>query len=801
MVRVVDEQSCREKGKFSGSMNHSEISKNSFLITFNGLVQGVGFRPFVYQVANQMGICGQVNNDSEGVKIWFNAKPETAQLFYEKILSNVPKLSKITNSDLQVIDYQYFEKFEIIQREGAEKVSLLLTPDFAMCEDCHAELNDPKNRRFRYPFITCSQCGPRFSVITKLPYDRHRTSMNEFVMCEACETEYNDPSDRRFYAQTNSCGVCGPKLAWVKSRNAGIPSREADENTSESELKKLKNQQWILSQIKEAFENGKILAIKGIGGYLLMCDATNEKAVNTLRVRKNRPTKPFAVLYPNLKILQEDTFLSEKEANELQSEVAPIVLLKQRKKEFSRIAKSVNPNLTYLGVMLPYSPLLEIIANDFNKPLVATSGNISGNPIVFEDEKALTDLAQIADFIVSNNRKIIVPQDDSVIRFTKKYGQKIVIRRSRGALLNIDTGKKSERDFISFGASLKSTFALQTTDNLYISQYLGDLESYETQENFKRNLNHFFETFHFSLQNVPLFCDAHDGYFSTQLAKDFAEKYKSPLQKIQHHEAHFAAVLAENKIFKNKENVLGVIWDGTGYGTDGNMWGGEFFYNQQRFHFEYFDAILGDKMPREPRISALCLTYDLVGFEAITKAKFTEQEWKIYQKILSKNTLKTSSVGRLFDAVACLLGLSETQTFEGEAAMQLEALAENYFQENGYDFSETYLPETFENVPTKLIIKGILMDIREQKSKAFIAAKFHYSLVKSVELIANKLKIKQLAFSGGVFQNAVLVDVMIHHLSENFELFFHKSLSPNDENISFGQIILGMNLDISDSKI
>lgn len=756
------------------------LTKNTYLISLNGLVQGIGFRPFVYQLASKFGIEGQINNGSEGVKIWFNESEETAQNFYQRILSDAPKLSKIVHSNLQVIDYQYFSNFKIIESDATDKISLFLTPDFATCNDCNKELRDSQNRRFRYPFITCSHCGPRYSIINKLPYDRRLTTMQKFEMCEVCQAEYQNPTNRRFYAQTNACPTCGPQLKWHKIAD-GIVLKNTE----------LNDYRWILSRIKWALESGKILAIKGIGGYLLICDATNEASVKTLRKRKHRPTKPFAVMYPNLELAQKDVFVSEKEAGALKSVVAPIVLLKQRKKTPSSIANSINPNLSFLGVMLPYSPLFEIITHDFVKPIVATSGNISGNPIIYEDEKALADLSQIADFIVTNNREIVVPQDDSVIRFTEKYGQKIVIRRGRGELLNLSKSDVKEENLLSFGASLKSTFSLQTTDNLYVSHYLGDLESYETQENFQKNLNHFFETFNFSLDNVKLFCDSHKGYFSTQLAKVFAEKYKIPLQKIQHHEAHFAAVLAENGILKNRNSVLGVIWDGTGYGTDGNIWGGEFFLNHQRFHFEYFDAILGDKMPREPRISLFCLMHDLAEFKEIIKSKFTEQEWKIYQKILLNNTLKTSSVGRIFDGVASLLNLTEKQTFEGESALQVEELAGNYFQENGYDFPETYLPISFKNVPTKLIISGIVDDLQQQKSKEFIAAKFHFSLVKSVEIIAQKLNIKQIALSGGVFQNSVLVDLMIHHLSKKFELFFHKKLSPNDENISFGQLILG----------
>jgi hydrogenase maturation protein HypF len=755
----------------------------TFLITLNGLVQGVGFRPFVYQLANQFGIKGQVNNGSEGVKIWINTDEKIAQQFYHQLLLEAPILAKIHKSTFEITDYQSFENFGIIESTSSENVSLLLTPDFAMCVHCRLELQNPKNRRFRYPFITCTHCGPRYSIIEKLPYDRPQTTMKAFVMCKVCEAEYNNPNDRRFYAQTNACPTCGPQLGWYKVING-----KANNNSE------LNDYRWILSRIKWALESGKILAIKGIGGYLLLCDATNEVTVNTLRTRKYRPTKPFAVMYPSLEMLKEDTFVNDKEAEALQDVSAPIVLLKQRKSIIQRTTKSVNPNLNFLGVMLPYSPLLELIAHDFGKPLVATSGNCSGNPIVYEDEKALTDLAQITDFIVPNNRQIVLPQDDSVIRFTEKYEQKIILRRSRGEILGLNLDNLMPKiSNLSFGASLKSTFALQSSENLYVSQYLGDLESFETQENFENVLNHFTKIFNLSLANFNLICDAHEGYFSTQLAIALGEKLNNPVQKIQHHQAHFAAVLAENGLTKNSHSVLGVIWDGTGYGTDGNMWGGEFFIQNQRFHFEYFDAILGDKMPREPRISALCLTHDLENFEEFTKSKFSLQEWKIYQKILSNNTLKTSSVGRIFDGVASLLNLLEKQTFEGEAAMQLEELAGLYFQENGFDFEENYLPKSCVNVPTKQIFAGILNDINLQKSKEYIAAKFHFSLVQSVKIIANQCQINQIGFSGGVFQNAVLVDLLIHHLSQEFELFFHKNLSPNDENIAFGQAILAIN--------
>lgn len=757
-------------------VNNQAIS--TYKIIVKGLVQGVGFRPFVYQLATALGLKGQVNNGLEGVIILFNSDKKSAENFHQQILEQAPLLAKINESFLKTVDYQWFSGFSVAESSNSGKVSSLLTPDFGMCKYCLSELYDSANRRYRYPFITCTNCGPRYSIITKLPYDRPQTTMKDFVMCKDCETEYNDPSDRRFYAQTNSCSECGPTLGWYKMVN-----NEAQK------LSELQDERWILSRVKWALEAGKILAIKGIGGYLLMCDATNENALKILRERKNRPSKPFAVLFGTLEILQKECYVSSNEAELLQSAAAPIVLVKQNKKAVRMTVELVNPNLSYIGAMLPYTPLLSLIVNDFGKPLVATSGNISGSTIIYDDEKALSELVNIADYVLTNNRQIIVPQDDSVIRFSEKYQQKIILRRSRGQLLNsaVQPNNKNE-SLLSFGASMKSTFSIQNADNMYISQYLGDLESFETQENFQQVLTHFSEIFSHSVEKTRLLCDAHEGYFSTQLAQQLGEKWNIPVQKIQHHQAHFAAVLAENGLNRSDESIMGVIWDGTGYGTDENMWGGEFFVKNQRFHFDYFDAILGDKMPREPRISAFCLTHKVIGFEEICKAKFTNQEWNLYQKIIKTNTLKTSSVGRIFDGVASLLGLSDKQSYQGEAAMQLEELAANYFQENGYDFDDSYFTEIIENIPTKQLFEGILMDLIHQKSKEYIAAKFHFSLVQSVKIMANKFNIKRLAFSGGVFQNAVLVDLLIHHLSKDFELFFHKNLSPNDENISFGQI-------------
>lgn len=774
-------------------------SHKTFEIRLHGLVQGVGFRPFVYQLANEWGLKGTISNGASGVTIRFNADLTTVSRFLEVLLRNAPILAQITKHSLKEIKPLHFESFGIVESETSEQFSLLLAPDFAVCSNCRRELHDSQNRRFRYPFITCTYCGPRYSIITALPYDRPHTSMTAFEQCAPCLQEYNDPTDRRFYAQTNSCDDCGPQLGWYKT-----------EVTPSIQLSFLNDSRWILPRVKWALEAGKILAVKGIGGYLLLCDATNKYAVEMLRLRKSRPKKPFAVLYPSLEMLQSEVVVSDAETQTLQSVAAPIVLAERL--PTCQAVEEVAPGLSVLGVMLPYTPLLDLITNDFGKPLVATSGNISGNPIIYEDQKALTDLSAIADYILTNNRPIVVPQDDSVVRFTPKHQQQIIIRRSRGLPLHVPNNHVNNDFCVAMGASMKSTFAINTTDYLYVSQYLGDLESYETQQNFERVLVHFLKLQKPALTDVfnetqAFFCDAHEGYFSTQMALELGERLKIPTYKIQHHQAHLAAVLAENALLDSTEQLLGVIWDGTGYGSDGQIWGGEFYFFQHtdqtlaeqlrqlptRLHFDYFDALLGDKMPREPRLSAVSFCKGIAESEGVLKSKFNPTEWGLYQKVLLNNQLKTSSVGRIFDAVASLLGLIDKTTYEGEAALLLETLAAGYFARHGYAFSEYYLETTDMkgNIPTRKLAEELLIDIQKGCATDWIAAKFHFSLAKIVEIIAHQRGVRQLAFSGGVFQNAVLVDLLIEHLNPYFRLYFHRQLSPNDENIAYGQMVLG----------
>ncbi len=751
-------------------------------IHIKGQVQGVGFRPFVYRLAKEHNLCGWVCNTIDGLHIEINACRKKALFFYEEILIKAPPLATVTDHRIDLAKSQSYTDFQIIHSKNQGDVNLLLTPDFSVCENCSKELLTQNNRRFHYPFITCTNCGPRFSITRHLPYDRERTTMDRFQLCSACKKEYHDPENRRYFSQTNSCPVCTIELSLV----------DADQNMLARQAEK------CIKFVTKKWHHGKIVAIKGIGGYLLTCDAYNTSAIVNLRKRKHRPRKPFAVMYPNLETLSEQVHLQDDEKLALTSTEAPIVILENLSNNRSLYTTDLlAPGLDCLGVMLPYTPLYKLLLKEFGKPIVATSANVSNSPIIFQDEKALTDLSEIADYFLINNREIVVPQDDSVIKFSRRHRQKIILRRSRGIAPNHIQPELAlpKENILSTGAMLKSTFTFHHQGNTFISQYLGDLESFDTQESYRQTINHFFRLFD-GLPQVIL-TDKHPQYFSTIFGEQLAKTLEIPIEKIQHHIAHFAAGLGEHNLLHSDEPVLGIIWDGTGLGDDRHIWGGEFFqyknYEFSRyFHLSYFDLIQGDKMSREPRLSALSTCWEVSGATEYLKPKFTQTEWKIYLKKLEAGSpIKTSSVGRLFDAVASLLGFIDRSHYEGEAAMLLERMATQYIKHDNLAFSDAYF---FENDPgaqnhVHILMRGILKDILNEKSKGFIAAKFHFSLVMLVKNIAESLRIKKLVFSGGVFQNALLVDLIREHMAEEFELFFHEKISPNDENISFGQLI------------
>ena len=649
-------------------------------VHIEGQVQGVGFRPFVFALAKKFSLKGWVNNTSDGVHIIFNANKKTAVEFTDQVRDKAPRLSKITAIHRHSIQQKFFDNFQIIHSEEAGEPKLLLTPDFALCEDCRVELHQAQNRRYKYPFITCTNCGPRYSIVRNLPYDRKNTAMDSFQMCPTCNNEYDHPINRRYYSQTNSCPDCGIELTLFDVRKNIV--------TTHCEA--------IIDQIASHWEAGKIVAIKGVGGYLLTCDANNKTAVLKLRKRKHRPSKPFALMYPNTRALKSFS-VERTEAQELENHTSPIVLLVLN--EAASVLAENAPGLNRVGVMLPYTPLYELLLHKFGKPIIATSGNISNSPIVYTDDKALKELPEIADFILVNNREIVIPQDDSVIQYSFFEKQKIILRRSRGfapTYINADLKWPSE-SILAMGAMLKSTFSFLHRGNTYISQYLGDLAHFDTQQNYQHTIQHFLQLFH--TRPELILRDKHPEYPSSQFGEQLSVDEHLSIEVIQHHIAHFGAVLGEHNLIHAREPILGVIWDGTGLGDDGQIWGGEFFRYEKydflrAYHFDYFDFILGDKMPREPRISALSACWDVMGADQFLKEKFSEMEWKIYGNLLEKeNRLQTSSVGRIFDAVASLLGIMDKQTYEGEAAMRLEAIATNYFKKHSLDFSSSYFME------------------------------------------------------------------------------------------------------------
>ena len=755
----------------------------TYHIHLNGIVQGVGFRPLIYHLAKDLALNGYVKNDNNGVNVFFNAPKRLANSFFQKIIEDAPERSSITFSNLSQIYDQTFAGFSIeTELTDYDEKRVSMPPDMAICAHCLAELQDPLNRRYRYPFITCTQCGPRYSIINHLPYERQFTSMKSFLMCKNCKDEYSDMEDRRFFSQSNSCPDCGITLRLFQDNCTPLSNVTAT----------------VLKQVKLFLERGKIIAVKGIGGYVLICDASNPAAIQLLRKRKHRPSKPFAILYHNINRVKESFDLNEKEQALLESSEAPIVLLRPGRQVEGELAlNDIAPGLNRVGVMVPYQPLFDLIVNDFEKPLIVTSANLSGSPIIYRDDDALQYLFDLADYVVSHNREIEVPQDDSVVQISTYSQEQIILRRSRGYAPSFLSYKSATSHCIlSTGAFLKSSFTMLHSGNVFVSQYLGSGDSYESQLMYQHTMVHCLKMY--AARPEIIVADMHPGYFSHQFARMLTESFGVKLKQVQHHEAHFAAILAEHNLLKEEQAVMGIIWDGTGLGRDGDIWGGEFFCYENHqmkrcYHLDYFPSIAGDKTASEPRIAALCATNHLMGVvETHLQKKFTAEEWNNYQSLVNHPILHTSSAGRLFDAVSCLLGCCDQQTYEGEAALYLQLLAEEYVAENGFVMDGSYIHEEPYNLPvstTSALMLGVLQDIGKGREKNYIAAKFYYSMIHLIDLIAKKLHLRRLCFSGGVFQNALLVDWIKFKYTGQYDLYFHVHLSPNDENISFGQMV------------
>ena len=740
-------------------------------IVVRGAVQGVGFRPFVYRLAIELHLSGWVSNSSQGVFIEVEGEHNAVRDFLVRLQEEKPPPAVIYSLESAILDAIGYTGFEIRESsEEGEKTALIL-PDIATCKDCLREILDPNDRRFRYPFTNCTNCGPRFSIIEGLPYDRANTSMKTFVMCEECEREYHDPTNRRFHAQPNACPMCGPHLEfWNESGR--LISREHE----------------ALLQAAAAVRDGKIVALKGIGGFQLIVDAQNETAVVRLRERKHREEKPFALMFPSIESVKDYCDVSEFEERLLLSTESPIVLLRAR----SQIAPSVAPRNPNLGAMLPYTPLHHLLMRELDLPIVATSGNLSDEPICIDERDALERLRGIADFFLVHDRPIVRHVDDSITRVM--CARELVLRRARGfAPLPIRL-RKAPRSALAVGAHLKNTVALSVGKNLFVSQHIGDLETEQAYRAFKNAAADLPRLYDAKPEIIA--CDLHPDYLSTKYAKTFSSAEGSPgLVEIQHHWAHIAACMAENEI---ESPALGVAWDGTGFGLDETIWGGEFLLAQNGAftriaHLREFRLPGGEAAIKEPRRTALGMLYEVFGDELWRRddllAAFSEKEISLLRQLLEKKISAplTSSAGRLFDAVASLVGLRKRTNFEGQAAMELE-FAVQPAVDDAYPFE--LKAETPIVIDWQPAILAIISDLKRDENVGTMSAKFHNMLAEAIVAVARKMGEPKVVLSGGCFQNRYLTERAIDRLrEENFQPYWHQRIPPNDGGIALGQIV------------
>lgn len=741
----------------------------TYKILVTGRVQGVGFRPHVFNLAAKFQLNGTVSNNEKGVIIYLNGDEDVVHSFYRILTEHPPKASKIKEHHLYQEEHKHFDGFYIVPSQKTGKLNLQLTPDFAICDDCKEEITHKNNRRYHYPFTTCVNCGPRWAITNSFPFERDNTNLETFEMCDTCTNEYEDPSDRRFHSQTNTCSNCGIALK-LSTANGNIVSVE-----------------YPIEKTANLIKEGNIIAIKNTSGYLLCCDASNAEVINKLRERKNRPTKPFAILYPSLKLLKQQLKLTEVQEKTLTSPESPIVIIPKTDFTGNLALNELAPKLNQLGVMLPYSGILHLLAAELKVPIVATSGNIHASPIINDETIAHRELREVADYFLDHDLKITNPQDDSVVKFSPCNNEKIIFRRSRGLSPNFDVDIHNTKKIMAMGGHLKSTIAFLPNDYLYISQYLGNLDHFDVFERYVQTSERFMKLFEETPEIVLV--DKHPGYNSTRHGIELANSLKVDLHEVQHHKAHFASVLGEHSLFDTEAAIMGVVWDGTGFGEDAQIWGGEFFsYQKEEMkrigHFDYYDWLAGDKMAKEPRISFFSLADDTMQPEI--DQKFSKQEISVYHHLKESESLKTSSVGRLFDAVASLLNLCDNNTYEGEAAILLENQIVSYQLEDCNSYVSKIVAGV---VPTKELFNNLYLDFKTGKKKEEIIANFLYTLATVVIKMAKQFNIDEIAMSGGVFQNTVLVDMIKEISGDNYKLYFNRNLSPNDENISFGQLM------------
>lgn len=751
------------------------IETQRLRIELCGVVQGVGFRPFVYRLALELGLTGWAANTARGLTVEVEGSSNAIDCFLERLMREKPPHAIIQRQKTTFIEPAGERDFTLRESLAERSVDhhALILPDLATCPDCIEEIFDADNRRYHYPFTNCTQCGPRYSIITALPYDRVHTTLRYFVLCPACATEYNDPHDRRFHAQPIACPDCGPRLALWDT--AGTP---------------LASDNKALLNAAEAIRGGATVAVKGLGGFHLMVDARNETAVRRLRDRKQRKSKPFAVMFPTLDRIKAQCIASNIEEHLLLSAANPIVLLKRQ--YGGDIASSVAPENPYLGVILPYTPLHHLLLGELGFSVVATSGNLSGEPICTDECDALDRLRGVADFFLVHDRPIARPVDDSVVRVI--MGRPLVLRRARGYVplpIEINTPLPT---ILAVGGHLKNTVALSLGNSIILSQPVGDLETTRAAQALEltvadlNGLN--------AATPCAVACDTHPDYYSSQFARGLG----LPLIAVQHHYAHVLSCMADNGL---DGPVLGVAWDGTGLGTDGTLWGGEFLRItetgfERAAHLRTFMLPGAEQAIRQPRRAALGLLYELFRDDLFTMNglapmdAFAPSERGVLQRMMERsiNTPRTSSAGRLFDAVSALLGMCQINDFEGQAAMALEFAAEAHgVTDETYHFQleQQQSPVAVDWGP---MIHGILDDLKNGLSTGLIAAKFHNTLADIIATVATTLGETHVVLTGGCFQNSYLTCRTVERLRDvGCTPYWHQHVPPNDGGLALGQII------------
>lgn len=766
-------------------------------LTVTGVVQGVGFRPFVYGLALQHGLTGFVGNDSGGVFIEVEGSGTAVAHFQHDLIHHPPPLAHIEHVTSADLPAQGSASFVIVHSQAQAAANTLISPDICLCDDCYRELFDPHNRRYRYPFINCTNCGPRFTIIKDIPYDRPLTTMADFAMCPACQAEYDNPLDRRFHAQPNACPVCGPQV-WLEG---GEPSAVGGER-----LSVVGNEGVLAAQ--RLLAAGQIVAVKGLGGFHLACDATSDAALALLRARKGRVDKPFAVMARDVATVRQFAHLSPAEEALLTSKERPILLLDQ--KEADNLSPLVAPGNNTIGVMLPYTPLHYLLLENLplttsNLPLlVMTSANYSNEPIVKDNDEARERLATLADAFMMHNRAIYGRCDDSVVRVignplsvngNPTTDHLLPLRRSRGYAPFPVKLPFSVPPTLAVGGELKATFCLAKGEYGYMSQHIGDMENWETLQAFEAAVAHYQAIFRAAPER--LVCDMHPGYLSTRWAQ---EQTAVPVVAVQHHHAHIASVMAEHRL-DGQTPVIGFSFDGTGYGTDGAVWGGELLLADYRgftraAHLKYVPLVGGDVAVKRPYRLALAhlhaagLAWD-DDLPCVTACPGDEQ--RVLRQMLAKqiNSVPTSSIGRLFDAIASLLGIRQVVTYEGQAAIELEVMAARGVEEQ-YRFD--LHGEEIDPAP---VWAGVVQDLRAGIAAAVIAAKFHNAVADLIVQLSLQMRqahgLNQVALSGGVFQNVTVLNTAVQRLRQHdFAVFTHHLVPPNDGGLALGQVMIGV---------